>query len=91
MVRFSTLAILVVGLAVTPVAAQAFQQISQKATATRAQQGERLICRYVDETGSVARRRRQCFTRTEWDRIAEAARANGTRMMSDHAAGMTSN
>ena len=89
--RFSTLAILVTGLAVTPVAASAFQQVSEKAAAARQTQGERLICRYVQETGSVARRRRQCFTRTEWDRIAEAARANGTRMMSDHASGMTSN
>jgi hypothetical protein len=90
-VRISTLALLVTGMAITPVAAQAFQQVSQKASAARQQQGERLICRYVQETGSVARRRRQCFTRTEWDRIAEAARANGTRMMSDHASGMTSN
>jgi len=89
--KISTMVMLVAGLAFTPVAAQAFQQVSTKATAARQAQGERLICRYVQETGSVARRRRQCFTRAEWDRIAEAARANGTRMMSDHASGMTSN
>ena len=27
--------------------------------------------------------RRQCFTRAEWDRIAEAARARGQRLQSD--------
>ena len=52
---------------------------------------ERLICQTMQETGSLARQRRQCFTRAEWDRIAEAARARGQRLMSDMASGMTSN
>jgi len=82
-VRIWTWALVVTGLAATPVAALAFQQISAKATAERAAKGERLICRYVDETGSMARRQRQCFSRTEWDRIAEAARARGQRLTTD--------
>ncbi len=89
--RKSTLIMLATGLTATPFAAQAFQQISEKASAHRRAQGERLICRYVDETGSVARRRRQCFTRVEWDRIAEAARARGQRLMSDTAGQITGN
>ena len=89
--RISTLAVVVVGLAVTPVAAQAFQQISAKASAERAAKGERLICRYIDETGSLSRRRRQCFTRTEWDRIAEAARARGQRLTTDGVGPVTGN
>ncbi|HET9428704.1 MAG TPA: hypothetical protein VFO69_10130 [Allosphingosinicella sp.] len=53
---------------------------------------ERLICQSVEETGSLARRRRQCFTRAEWDRIAEAARARGQRLTSDMtSAGAVSN
>ncbi len=32
----------------------------------------RLICRRMPETGSIARTRRQCFTKAEWDRIAES-------------------
>jgi hypothetical protein len=78
-------------LAATPFAASAFQQISEKATTERRAKGERLICRYVDETGSVARRKRQCFTPTEWDRIAEAARVRGQRMMTDNAGQLSGN
>jgi len=52
---------------------------------------ERLICHNMQETGSLARQRRQCFTRAEWDRIAEAARARGQRLTSDSASGMVSN
>ena len=89
--RKATLAMLALGLIATPFAAQAFQQISAKATSDRRAKGERLICRYVDETGSVARRRRQCFTPTEWDRIAEAARARGQRLTSDTAGQIAGN
>lgn len=32
----------------------------------------RLICRRLPETGSLAQTRRQCFTKAEWDRIAES-------------------
>ena len=52
---------------------------------------ERLICQSMQETGSLARQRRQCFTRAEWDRIAEAARARGQRLQGDMASGMVSN
>lgn len=90
-VRKKSYAILAVALTATPVAALAFQQVSEQAAAQRRAKGERLICRYVDETGSVARRRRQCFTSVEWDRIAEAARARGQRLMSDTAGQITGN
>jgi hypothetical protein len=57
----------------------------------KAKSEEKLICQSMQETGSLARRRRQCFTRAEWDRIAEAARARGQRLQSDMASGMVSN
>ncbi len=37
---------------------------------------EKKICRKTLETGSLVKKKRQCFTRTEWARIAEAARTN---------------
>ena len=37
--------------------------------------GEPRICRRTQETGSLARRRRQCFTQAEWDRLAASGRS----------------
>lgn len=34
---------------------------------------ERLICRSMPVSGTLAGRRRQCFTRAQWDRIAQGA------------------
>ena len=89
--RLLTVTLAALMVASIPVAAQAFQQISEKATTERRAKGERLICRYSDETGSAVRRRRQCFTRTEWDRIAEAARVHTQRMQSDLAGQISGN
>lgn len=41
---------------------------------------DRLICRRVQETGSLGQGRRQCYTRAEWDRIAQAQRENSPGM-----------
>jgi hypothetical protein len=43
----------------------------------------RLICRRMSETGSLAATRRQCFTRAEWDRIAESQQAGAQRVIDD--------
>jgi hypothetical protein len=42
--------------------------------------GEPLICRRIQETGSLGRGRRQCYTRAQWDRIAAAQRENSPGM-----------
>ena len=42
--------------------------------------GDQLICRRIQETGSLGRGRRQCYTRAEWDRIAQAQRDNSPGM-----------
>ena len=39
----------------------------------------RLICRRMPETGSLAQTRRQCYTRAEWDRIAESQQSGAQR------------
>ena len=43
---------------------------------------EKVICKSIGETGSLVRKRKQCFTRAEWDRIAESQRT-GTQKMVD--------
>jgi hypothetical protein len=88
--RLSTLLGGVAALLLATNMAAAAQTSDQAEPRTKAKR-ERLICQTMQETGSLARQRRQCFTRAEWDRIAEAARARGQRLMSDMASGMTSN
>lgn len=54
------------------------------AAAASAQQGTvqepakpRLVCKRTVETGSLVGKRRECRTKYDWDRIAEAARMGG--------------
>lgn len=44
---------------------------------------QRLICRRSEETGSLARTCRQCYTRAEWDRLAESSQTGAGRMIED--------
>ena len=52
---------------------------------------QRLICRRVQDTGSLVRTQRQCFTRAEWDRIAEIARRGAQSTVSGLAGGFNGN
>jgi len=52
---------------------------------------ERLICRRMPETGSLSQTRRQCFTRAEWDRIAESQRAGAQRLTQELSGGFNGN
>lgn len=64
------------------VAAPAFAQT----TATPAPSGiddNRIICRKIGETGSLVRKTKQCFTKAEWDRIAESQRRGTVRMIDE--------
>jgi hypothetical protein len=38
------------------------------------------ICKRMQESGSLARRTRLCYTKEQWDKIAEAQRANSPGM-----------
>lgn len=49
----------------------------------RANDPNRLICRRMPETGSLMQTRRQCFTRAEWDRIAQSQRNGAERMIGE--------
>ncbi len=49
--------------------------------------GDPIICRKTQETGSLVKKIKRCYTQAQWDRIASAARANAQKMQSDHASG----
>lgn len=59
-----------VALLVITVAAEA--TIAAAQSGARRDDPNRLICRRIQETGSLMATRRQCYTKAEWDRIAES-------------------
>ncbi len=48
---------------------------------------ERKICKQSAPSGSLIETRRECHTREEWNRIAQAARANGQDIVDRAASG----
>ena len=53
--------------------------------------GERIICKKTAETGSLVKKTKKCYTKSQWDHISEAARKNGEQLQSSHASGTVSN
>lgn len=74
------------GLAASSASAQ-----SRATQASASNDSQRLICRRVQETGSLVRTIRQCFTRAEWDRIAETARRGAQRTAEGLSGGFNGN
>jgi hypothetical protein len=75
----STKVLLLVGL----VAAEASIAVAQNSADRPRSDADRPICRRIPETGSLVKARRQCFTRAEWDRIAESQRKGASRMIDE--------
>ena len=71
--------------------AQAQASSGSQAGASPAGESQRLICRRIQDTGSLVRTQRQCFTRAEWDRIAETARRGAQTTISGLAGGFNGN
>jgi len=70
-----------VGLAATLAApALLAQQPTIQVPQAEQPKNERLICRRIQDSGSIARVRRQCFTRAQWDRLAQDQRTNSPSM-----------
>lgn len=65
--RYFVAATIVAG-SLAALSSSGFAQMTQ--SGAREAEGRR-ICRYVDETGRLAARRRVCMTRGEWERVAE--------------------
>ena len=57
--------------------------LAQSGAASGTGQNERLICRRVQETGSLVKGRRECFTKAEWDRIAESQKSGWGRAIDE--------
>lgn len=57
--------------------------LAQSGGASGTGQNERLICRRMQETGSLVKGRRQCFTKAEWDRIAESQQSGWGRAIDE--------
>ena len=47
--------------------------------------GDPIVCKTSQDTGSLVRKTKRCYTRAQWERIADAARGNGQRLQTDHA------
>ncbi len=75
----STKILLLVGL----VAAEASVAVAQNSGGDRASRNdrERLICRRMPETGSLIAARRQCFTKAQWDEIANSQQDGADRLI----------
>jgi Ni/Co efflux regulator RcnB len=44
---------------------------------------DRKICKAQLETGSLVKKRKQCFTRKEWERIAESQQRGARQLVED--------
>ncbi len=63
------------GLVAVPAAVTAAQQPAPaKQPQAKADPNQRVICRRMEDTGSLARSRRVCYTKADWDRLAERSR-----------------
>jgi len=88
MIRQAVLLTLAAACAVTAATATA-QERDRRTSATN--ESERLICRRVQDTGSLVRTLRQCFTRAQWDRIAESAQRGAGRTITELSGGFNGN
>lgn len=62
-------------------------QTTAPATAAEADpEANKIICRKRAEIGSLVRKKKECFTKAEWDRITES-QVRGTRRMQDELQG----
>jgi hypothetical protein len=66
--------------------ASAAQTGTTAATAEAEAEANKIICRKRAEIGSLVRKKKECFTKAEWDRITES-QVRGTRRMQDELMG----
>jgi hypothetical protein len=78
MTRITRMLIGAVGLCLTGAAAAA--DTTGAAQASNAVDDDRLICRKTLETGSLVRKKKECFTKREWDALAEAHRRGNQKL-----------
>jgi hypothetical protein len=53
------------------------------AQASNSLDDNRIICRKTTEVGSLVRKKKECYTKREWDRIAEAQQRGAKRLQDE--------
>jgi hypothetical protein len=74
----ANVALAVIFLAMPMMAAASAETAAPRAT--DALDDTKLVCRKTLETGSMVRKKKQCFTLREWDQIAETQRRGNQKM-----------
>lgn len=78
---------IIIGLAFfTTAQSPAAQTLTTTPRANGAAKAERVICKRSAPSGSLIETRRECHTREEWSRIAQAGRAEGQSIVDRAAA-----
>jgi hypothetical protein len=61
------------------------------AQAQNALDDNRIICRKTPEVGSLVRKKKECFTKREWDRLAESQQRGAKRLQDELSGRSTGN
>jgi hypothetical protein len=83
--------ITMVGVALAAGALAAAAQNSPAKQSDPAKERDRLVCRSMPVSGTLAGRRRQCFTRAQWDRIAQGAQKQTVELQGTLPSGQIAN
>jgi hypothetical protein len=67
-----------IGIGVAGIATAQSGSTSGQQQAAAGKGSDQVICRRIQDSGSLARRTRQCLTRAQWDRLAEDSRQTGS-------------
>lgn len=73
-----------IALALLALPIPAFAQDTSGPAASPPKPKEKLICRTDPQTGSMIQAKKRCYTRDEWDRLAQGARTMTERMLDDN-------
>lgn len=74
------LVLLTAAMAAVAIPAQANDPVPAQ-NSTLGAEADKIICKRELEPGSVIKRKKRCFTKAEWDRIAQAARAGAQHLI----------
>ena len=78
--NFQLMLIAALGTALAAGAAMA-AETAGAAQASNALDDNRIICKKTLDTGSLVRKTKECFTKAQWDRIAESQRRGNEKMV----------
>lgn len=71
------------GMTAAALAQTASPPATEQAKSEEEKDGNRIVCRRIEVTGSLVKRGRVCRTQDEWNRIAENGNYNARKMVDD--------